>query len=442
MNLLVYRRSFVESSRRLTLFRRSFASVGQRNDKPLSSLLSEEPNNKANETSSLSSTSSLRPGSLYTVTSASRKAYGSRKNLHVHTGFSLPSQTQSTSTNEKNGDSNEASQTQDSNLPRKVSKTSILEESTKGVGQVIFLNSTTSGTILLAGLCVGDVHLATLAALGALQSQYVARSCSTTSHQSAVTNGLWSYNGCLVGCATAVFVAPLADTSTWMSTVTTLSTGVAVTTLGATVATFGTVALGNSFSKMPQWTYAFNAVALSLLLHAQPFAASTTEALAVPTITDSSLLATPLVGLSQIFVVESAWTGVAVLAAIGRYSPQLALHALLGSTVGSVVGATLYGAPMPDIVSGLWGYNSALTSMGVGVFFMPTSASWVLSAGGAVATAGCFAALSTVFGSWDAPCLTLPFCLTMSACYQLAGSVESLQLAAEPHSPERNVKSQ
>eukprot|EP00525_Craspedostauros_australis_P008326 CAMPEP_0198127278 /NCGR_PEP_ID=MMETSP1442-20131203/46809_1 /TAXON_ID= /ORGANISM="Craspedostauros australis, Strain CCMP3328" /LENGTH=66 /DNA_ID=CAMNT_0043787227 /DNA_START=35 /DNA_END=235 /DNA_ORIENTATION=- len=62
----------------------------------------------------------------------------------------------------------------------------------------------------------------------------------------------------------------------------------------------------------------------------------------------------------------------------------------------------------------------------------------VLSAGGAAATAGLFGAFKTMFGAVGAPCLTLPFCITMSASYLLGGRVPGLVLAKEPHSPEKN----
>lgn len=146
----------------------------------------------------------------------------------------------------------------------------------------------------------------------------------------------------------------------------------------------------------------------------------------------------PLKGLSQIFVVESSLTGIGIMAAIAAYSPMLAGHALMGSTIGCLTGWML-SAPSADIAAGLWGFNPALTSMGVGVFFVHNRASVALSAGGAFATACCFGALQPVFGMAHAPCLTLPFCITMTACYHLQPSIRELTLAKNPHSPEKNT---
>ena len=220
---------------------------------------------------------------------------------------------------------------------------------------------------------------------------------------------------------------------------------------------------------MPQWTWAFNIVTLSQLLRTQPFfltsasspaeennvAGDTAPELAVDISAVSVfdlVLAAPFKGLSQIFVVESALSGLGVAAAIGSYSPTLALHAVMGSTIGSWTGL-LCGPPAADVAAGLWGFNSALTSMGIAVFMVYSTPDKTLSneastddkgllafsAGGAIASACTFGALQKVFGTaLGAPCLTLPFCITMSGCYFLAGRLPGLALAESPHSPEQN----
>ena len=105
--------------------------------------------------------------------------------------------------------------------------------------------------------------------------------------------------------------------------------------------------------------------------------------------------------------------------------------------MGTLVGA-LGGAPLEELTMGLWGFNSCLTSMAVGVFFVHSTPTVLLSAGGAAATASLFGTMKTVFGAYGSPCLTLPFCVTMSACYLLQRQVPALVLAKAPHSPEKN----
>jgi len=191
---------------------------------------------------------------------------------------------------------------------------------------------------------------------------------------------------------------------------------------------------------MPQWTLAFNLVTLTALLRLLPPPSSIDTPVEVTTITTTTamdIFLSPLVGLSQIFVVESAVAGAGVLLAIGVYSPKLALHALAGSTVGTLTGGLILGAPAADVAAGLWGYNSALTSMGTAVFFRNNLGSNILSMAGAAATAVTFGACQAVF---TVPCLTLPFCWVMSGCWYLGKGnvVPDLKLASNPHSPEKN----
>ena len=153
----------------------------------------------------------------------------------------------------------------------------------------------------------------------------------------------------------------------------------------------------------------------------------------------AALAASPLVGLSQIFVVNSAWTGLGITAAIASYSPLLAVHAVMGSTLGCVTGLVALGATPDVVAAGLFGYNAALTSMAVGVFFQNTRQAWFLSAAGAIATAGLHAGMASVFAAHGSPCLTLPFCVMATGCYLLADTLPGLQLATTPHSPECNL---
>jgi urea transporter len=353
------------------------------------------------------------------------------------------------------------------------------DSAAKGVGQVIFLNDRRAGALVLGSLALGDPYLALLAGTGTVAANATAARAGLDTN--ALQHGLFGYNGCLVGCATAIFICPtIAADSTTASSISTLAAAGIWTTTGAAASTMVAASLPGALGKVPQFTLAFNLVTLSVLLQTRPLAtaAVTTAAAAATapaTVTDSStlaaatpaaadavmttmgqaLLAAPLHGLSQIFVVESALTGAGVLGAIASYSPQLAAHALVGSLTGSLTGVIVCGATPGDIAAGLWGYNSALTSMAVGVFLV--SDNWntdknhnnhsnvnrqaavtALSIGGAAATAVVFGAMQTVFGAAGAPCLTLPFCVTASGCYLLANVVPGLHLAASPHSPEKN----
>ena len=314
----------------------------------------------------------------------------------------------------------------------------LAEATARGVGQVIFLNDVNAGLVIGFGLALADPYLAGLAGLGAATA--TGTSTLLGLDKGAVKDGLMGYNGCLCGCAAAVF----GSTSVVAATTATIA--------GAAVTVPVALSLQAAMGRSPQWTLAFNLVTLTSLLRSRPLLVPSTKGEAAEAVEAvngvenasgggnvfAEVLASPLTGISQIFVVQSAMSGAVILGGIASYSPRLAAHALCGSATGTVVGA-LSGAPLEELTAGLYGFNSALTSMAVGVFFVNSAPTLVLSAGGAAATASLFGAMKAVFGAYGAPCLTLPFCFAMSGCYLLHGRVPGLLLARAPHSPEKNT---
>jgi len=301
-----------------------------------------------------------------------------------------------------------------------------LDECLRGVGQVVFCNSAGSGALMLAALFKGDPWLGTLAAVGTISATATAKLAKLD--EGAISNGLTGYNGCLVGCAFSVFLgmdpwSPMAALAT-----------VAVAGASAPI----TVPLKEAMGAVPQWTLAFNVATLSVL--SLPLAGAVpAEPSAV--LSASEWLCAPLVGVSQIFVVNDPLAGAMMLGAIASYSPQCAGFTLLGSTLGLGTGLLL-GAPAAELGMGLWGFNPALTSLAVSVFFVANPAMYALSAGGAVATAGLFMPTKALMaGVVGTPALTLPFCAVASACYVAPrlGMLPDLVLAASPHSPEKNA---
>jgi len=233
----------------------------------------------------------------------------------------------------------------------------------------------------------------------------------------------------LIGCAASVF-GPAYLPHVVLSTL-----------LGSAATPILSASLKKSIS-MPQWTWSFNLVALTSLMRSRPLLESSSTDASVEVVTTTTpgyldVILSPLLGISQIFVVGSSLTGAGILGSIYMYSPKLAYHTLGGSITGCVVGI-LSGADLNDVALGLWGYNSALSSMAVGIFFVHSRQTMVLSASSAVASAVLFGSMQTLFGTCGIPCLTLPFCTVASACYLLEGQIPGLKLAIDPHSPEKN----
>lgn len=301
-----------------------------------------------------------------------------------------------------------------------------LDESLRGIGQVVFCNDPRSGAVMLAALLYGDAWLGAMGALGTVSATAAARACRLDGGM--ISNGLAGYNGCLVGCAFSVFLGA----APW-SPSTALAT-IAAAAVSAPLA----AALKPACGSVPQWTLAFNFATLSVLAAVRPLAGAA-PADAAASIGALEWLCAPLVGVSQIFVVNDPIAGAALLGAIGLYSPLCAAHTLLGSSVGVATGLAL-GAPATEIGMGLWGFNPALTALAMSVFFVPSSQAVALGTGGAAVTAVAFGgAKAAMGGAFGVPALTLPFCAVASGCYLLHHGVPGLVLAAAPHSPEKNA---
>jgi urea transporter len=210
----------------------------------------------------------------------------------------------------------------------------LLDSSSRGIGQVIFLNSPTSGAIILGGLAVGNPGLAGMAALGAVTSTATAKAAGLD--EAAIKDGLLTYNGFLVGCAASVF----GPTSMLACTTSTI--------VGAAATPFVSATLKETMTEIPQWTYSFNLVALTSLLRTRPFLPAD-DVVAVSAATSDSdgfgdllllsendvtaevssasesvgfgdLLVSPFTGISQIFVVESPLSGAIIWYGIGMVS--------------------------------------------------------------------------------------------------------------------------
>ncbi|CAE7698140.1 SLC14A2 [Symbiodinium necroappetens] len=254
----------------------------------------------------------------------------------------------------------------------------------RGMGQVVFCNSAVSGGFLAGALLIGDAELGVLALAGVTSATLTARAASLDPQ--AISDGLMGYNGALVGCALSVFQpgvplwTALAATIGCTPQLATSLAMAALTAAGAAATVPLAAKLGPMLAPVPQYTIAFNAVVLAIL-------AGFSLALPPPQKQKPSdseqsqqggsvlgflyrsgvipdMLEASLHGVSQIFVVNHAGTGLMLLAGIFCYSPAAAAVTFAGSFLGSLT-AVLLGQDVDEVMDGLWGYNSALTALAV-----------------------------------------------------------------------------
>ena len=285
----------------------------------------------------------------------------------------------------------------------------------RNVGQVIFMDKPAAGSLALLGLTIGDPYLAGLGFAGGATATITARAVGFD--EEATDNGLMGYNGVLVGCAFSQFLAVSPPVA------------LAATVAGAAATAPLAAVLKPLCGKVPQWTLAFNAATLSALLYTRPFADAVPGP---PASIDSNydllnaVLDTPFVGISQIFVVDNVVSGNVIALGLLVQQPSWAFHAVGGSAVGALTGLMM-GAPLDEVLHGLWGFNSALTALSVAVFYEPSPQTYVLAGAGAAVTAVVFGGLKTALGAVAVPALTLPFCAVATGCYLLGDHVPGLK---------------
>lgn len=300
-----------------------------------------------------------------------------------------------------------------------------IEYTLRGISQVILVNNQVSGLFIIVALYVGGgAWLATTA----LASTFIATALALRVFQDvdSVKNGLAGYNACLIGCAFPVFVHPTWDVVTFFAA---LFLGI--------VACFTNLALKPLFGSVPTFTFAFNIVIISYLL----FAFNDPGALVPKPQTVINILLSPFIGISQIFIVNSALAGFLIFLGALVDSWGIALYALGAAITGEVTGYVIDGNVDGNNLNGLFGYNAALVGCAVAVFYVPTLASITLCLVASVVSSLVFYGLgATMNRAIGVPAFTLPFCTVAVACHLILsdGAVKGLYGAISPTSPEAN----
>uniref|UniRef100_A0A3Q1H728 Urea transporter n=1 Tax=Acanthochromis polyacanthus TaxID=80966 RepID=A0A3Q1H728_9TELE len=266
----------------------------------------------------------------------------------------------------------------------------------RGVAQVMFVNNPLSGLLIVIGLFLQNPWWALNGLLGTLVSTVSAFLLGQ--NRSAISAGLYGYNGTLVGMLMAVFSAK-GSWYWWL-----FLPNVFMSMLCPVVSS----ALSSVASKwdLPIFTLPFN---ILVCLHIEATGA------AHPYFPEASCLQLFLsvpVGVGQVYGCDSPWTGGLILLALLLCSPALCFHAMLGSAAGMFAGLAL-AASHRDIYTGLWGYNSALSCIAIGgVFYVITWQTHLLALICALFCAYMMSATSKLMSVLALPACTWPFCLS------------------------------
>lgn len=292
----------------------------------------------------------------------------------------------------------------------KTAATSVLN----GSGQVMFQQNVWTGLLFLAGIFWGSYECHTpQVAWGAVVGLIASTVAGylTEPDKTAGKEGLWGFNGILVGCAFPTFLD-----NTWLMW--------AAMIFCAMLSTWVRTGLNNVMapSKVNSLTFPFVMLTWIFLLASRIMDGIAPASLSEPELTEhfnfvldtsfGSLVVYWLKGISQVFLIDSWVTGIFFLAALAVNSRWAALWAAIGSAL-SLAMALMFKADASDITAGLFGFSPVLTAIAIGCTFNKPnikSAVWTIVA--IIATVFVQAGMDMFFQPFGLPTLTGPFCVT------------------------------
>ncbi|XP_051799591.1 urea transporter 2 [Acanthochromis polyacanthus] len=311
----------------------------------------------------------------------------------------------------------------------------------RGVTRVILANNPLSGALILAALYWASPWQGLLGTVGVLASTLTAVIMGQDSAK--VTGGLHGFNGMLVSLLMGVF-SSAGDWYWWL---------LFPVLLGSATCVFLFSGLSSLLDRwdLPAAVFPFNIIIVLYLLCTGPnnpyfpHHPATPPGALEPNGTEIVVLQVirgiPL-GVGQIFACGALGPSLLILAAVLLYSPLLAVHAVLGSAVGTLAGLSM-AVRHGSLYSGLSGFNGALGCMNVGgLFFTFSWRTHLLAIASAFLSAYADIALSNLMGTVGLPVCSWAATLTATLMFLLTGSLAAYRIpTGQVMAPERNLRS-
>lgn len=283
----------------------------------------------------------------------------------------------------------------------------------KGSGQVMFQGSARTGLLFLIGIFWGAYQEGQgVVAWGAVAGLIASTLAGYVLHQPAAdgAEGLWGFNGILVGCAFPTFLGntPLM----WLALI-----------ICSMLTTWVRTGFNNVMApwKVNSFTFPFVFTSWIFLFAARMLQGMPPEYMPSPELTShfsttldlsfGSLVIYWLKGIAQVFLINSWVTGIFFLVALFISNRWAAFWAAVGSALSLAV-VLLYQGAGSDIANGLYGFSPVLTAIALGcTFYKPNwrSAIWALT--GIIVTVFIQAGMDAMMMPFGMPTFTAPFCL-------------------------------
>jgi urea transporter len=283
----------------------------------------------------------------------------------------------------------------------------------RGAGQVIFQNNPLTGLFFLAAILWGAIAGGQIdIAIGAVVALVIATATAMLleSDEDSLNQGLFGFNGVLVGAAVPTFLVDGA--AMWF-----------ILVVGAAVSTVAMLAVSRVMKtwETPALTFPFVLTTWFLVLGAYSFGHLPIASMGPPALPHAAgaatgaglsageLLVAWLKGPAQVFLINNPVSGVLLLIGLFVSTPWAALFAALGAAVALAV-SLLLGADPASINAGLYGFSAVLTAVGLGcVFYTPSLRVAVFALLGTIFTVIVQGALDTAVAPVGIPTFTAPF---------------------------------
>ncbi len=284
----------------------------------------------------------------------------------------------------------------------------------RGAGQVMFQGSRLTGILFLIGIYYGAyAEGQPLVAWGAAVALIISTLTGYFLKQPADDgkNGLWGFNGILVGCGIMTFIGN--TVGAWFALI-----------LCSAMTIWIRRGFNNIMSSLDvnSLTFPFVLCTWIILLCARTMSELPPEYMSSVTL-PGTMTSTPIIldiqhlleywlkGISQVFLINNWITGILFLVGLALYNRWAALWAGIGSAIALIV-AIVYGAPSTDIANGLYGFSPVLTAIALGcTYYKPSLRSALWCVFGIVATVFIQGAMDVLFMPVGLPTLTAPFCI-------------------------------
>lgn len=317
----------------------------------------------------------------------------------------------------------------------------------RGIGQVVFQNNPLSGIVILGALFYNSSIYGSICVLGAIVSTLTA--ILLKADRALIKDGLFGFNGALVGLALVAFTSENFRTGAVPSVYMVVYIIFAAAFTSILFASFAAL-LGPH--KVAPLTMPFVLAGWLFLFAVLKFQNIEAGPLAKPVSPDQFPSAVPYVlptwymgignAIGQIFFQDNWISGYIMIVAIALHSRISALMALMGAALAALV-AVIFGAPEGAIRDGLFGYNAALTALALGGFFLVlTVRSFIYTVFGVIVTTWLWASVAIFLEPIGMPVLTSTFVIVTWA--MLIGQYGFKALIpvppAEATTPEDNLR--